>query len=124
MRERALRYSAICAAAVVLAVLIGFSWAPAGERDAVVVGAGLGALVQAAGFWIFAVWLFPGRLWEGYGLGLLARFAVFAAVALWLVPALGLSLGVTLFAMVGVFWLTTVVEPLFMKARTPNSTQR
>ena len=80
--------------------------------------------MQAAGFWIFAVWLFPGRLWEGYGLGLLARFAAFAVVALWMVPALGLPLAATLFAMVGVFWLTTVVEPLFMKARTPNSTQR
>lgn len=123
MKERAVRFSAVCLAAAVLVALIGSAWAPA-ERPAVLAGAGLGALVQAAGFWIFAVWLFPGRLWEGYGLGLLARFAAFAAVALWMVPALGLPLAATLFAMVGVFWLTTVVEPLFMKARTPNSTQR
>jgi hypothetical protein len=124
VKDRAVRFTGVCVVAAVLVVLIGSAFVTPAQRDAVRIGAGIGALVQVLGFWIFAVWLFPGRLWEGYGLGLLARFAVFAAVALWMVPALGLPLGVTLFAMVGVFWLTTMAEPLFMKARTPNSTQR
>jgi hypothetical protein len=123
VKDRAARFTAVCAAAAILVMLIGAWWVPA-DRAAVGAGALIGALVQAAGFWIFAVWLFPRRLWEGYGLGLLVRLAAFAAVALWMVPAMGLPLAVTLFAMVGVFWMTTVVEPLFMKARTPNSTQR
>jgi hypothetical protein len=123
VKDRAIRFSAICALAAALVLAIGTFWAPS-QRGAVAFGAASGALVQAAGFWIFAVWLFPGRLWEGYGLGLLVRLAAFAVVAVWLVPTLGLPLAATLFAMVGVFWATTVVEPLFMKARTPNSTQR
>ena len=122
--QRAFRYTLLCLAAGVLVALVGTAWVGTQERAGVLAGASMGALVQAVGFWVFSVWLFPGRLWEGYGLGLLARFAAFAVVALWLVPALGLPLAVTLFAMVGVFWLTTMVEPLFLKVRTPNSTQR
>jgi hypothetical protein len=124
VKDRAVRFTAVCALVAALVVLIGGAVVAPPQRDAVRAGAAIGAVVQVAGFWIFAVWLFPGRLWEGYGLGLLARFAAFAVVALWMVPAMGLPLAVTLFAMVGVFWLTTMVEPLFMKARTPNSTQR
>jgi len=123
VRDRAIRFTALCALAAALVLAIGLVWVPA-HRGAVALGAASGAVVQSAGFWIFSVWLFPGRLWEGYGLGLLARLTVFAVVALWVVPSLGLPLGPPLFAMVGVFWVTTVVEPLFMKARTPNTTQR
>jgi hypothetical protein len=118
-----LRYTLAVLAVAALVAAAGMSFAGAAHRDGVLAGAGIGAAVQIAAFWIFAVRLYPGRLWHGYGLGMLARFAAFAAVAFLVVPAAGLPLAATLFSLVGVFWLTTLVEPVFLKTRTSNPTQ-
>ena len=80
-------------------------------------------LVQVAVFWIFFVWMYPDRGWHGYGLGLLVRLAVFALAAFVLVPRAGLPFAATLFSLVGVFWLTTMMEPVFLNKRTSNPTQ-
>lgn len=122
MKRQAVRFTALCLLAASVVTVAGGAMAP-GSRDGVAVGALLAALTQAAAFWTFAVWLFPGRLWEGYGLGMLARMVVFGVAALWAVPALGMPFAPTLFSLATVFWLTTMVEPLFLKARTSNTTQ-
>jgi hypothetical protein len=51
------------------------------------------------------------------------RLAVFALAAFVMVPRAGLPLAATLFSLVGVFWLTTMMEPVFLKTRTSNPTQ-
>lgn len=122
MKTQAIRFSAITLAVAALVAAAGQVMDPR-YRGAVAAGALAAALVQVASFWTFAVWLFPGRMWEGYGLGLLVRLAVFGVAAFWAVPALGLPFAATLFALAGVFWVSTMVEPLFLKARTSNSTQ-
>jgi hypothetical protein len=116
------RFTAVCLIVASVVTVAGGAMAPT-ARGAVAVGAFLAAATQAGSFWIFSAWLFPGKMWEGYGLGLLARMAVFGVVALWAVPALGMPFGPTLFSLATVFWLTTMVEPLFLKARTSNTTQ-
>ena len=49
-----------------------------------------------------------------WGLGVLVRFAVVALWAFVLVPALGLSATPALIALVTFFFVSTVVEPLFL----------
>ena len=122
MTRQGLRYTAI---ALVLAALVaagGVLMAPA-YRDGVLAGAGMGLVVQVAVFWAFFVWLYPDRAWSGYGLGLLVRLVVFGVAAFVVVPAAGLPFAATLFSLVIVFWLTTMMEPLFLKTRTSNPTQ-
>jgi len=118
-----LRYTLAALAVAALVVAAGLAFVDAAHRGGVLAGAGIGVAVQVAAFWIFAVWLYPGRMWHGYGLGMLARFAAFAAAAFLVVPRAGLPMAATLFSLVGVFWLTTLVEPVFLKTRTSNPTQ-
>lgn len=120
--KQGIRYTAAALAVAAAIALVGLGLAPQ-HRDGVLAGAGIAALVQVAVFWLFFVWLYPGRGWHGYGMGLLVRLAVFAVAAFVVVPRAGLPLAATLFSLVGVFWLTTVLEPVFLKTRTSNPTQ-
>lgn len=120
--KRGLVYTAAALAVAAVIALIGLGMAPQ-YRQGVLAGAGIGAVVQVAVFWLFFVWLYPDRGWHGYGLGLLVRLAVFAVAAFVVVPQAGLPLAATLFSLVGVFWLTTMLEPVFLKTRTSNPTQ-
>jgi hypothetical protein len=122
VKQQGIRYTAAALAAAALVALVGTSMAPR-FRDGILAGAGIGVAVQVAVFWIFMVWLLPGKGWTAYGLGLLVRLAIFALAAFVLVPLAGLPLAATLFSLVGVFWLTTMMEPVFLKTRTSNPTQ-
>lgn len=120
--KRGLTYTAAALAVAAVIALIGLGLAPQ-YRDGVLAGAALAAVVQVAVFWLFFVWLFPDRGWHGYGLGLLVRLAVFSVAAFVVVPRAGLPMAATLFSLAGVFWLTTMLEPVFIKTRTSNPTQ-
>lgn len=122
MTAQAVRFTAVAIALAALVAAVGLAFAGPAHRGGVLAGAALGMLVQVAAFWAFAVWLFPGRAWHGYGMGMLARLAAFGAAAFLMVPLAGLPFAATLFSLVGVFWLTTLVEPLFLKTRTSNPT--
>ena len=124
MSSQGIRYTAVTFAIAALVAAVGLAAAGGAHPDGVMAGAGIGALVQVAAFWVFAVWLSPDRAWHGYGLGLLARLAAFGAVAFLVIPGAGLPFAATLFSLVGVFWLSTMVEPVFLKSRTSNPTQR
>jgi hypothetical protein len=124
MTAQGIRYTAVTLALAALVAAAGLAYDGGAYREGVMAGAGIAAVVQVAAFWIFAVWLFPGRAWHGYGMGLLARLAAFAAAVFLVVPRAGLPFAATLFSLVGVFWLTTMVEPVFLKTRTSNPTQR
>jgi hypothetical protein len=120
--KQGIRYTAAALAVTAFVVLVGLAAAPR-FRDGVLAGAVVAAVVQVAVFWIFFVWLYPGRGWHGYGLGLLVRLAVFALAAFVMVPQAGLPMAATLFSLAGVFWLTTMMEPVFLNNRTSNPTQ-
>jgi hypothetical protein len=119
--KQGIRYTAAALAAAAFVAAVGLGLAPR-YTGGVLAGAGIGVAVQVAVFWIFFVWLYPGNGWHGYGLGLLVRLAMFALAAFVLVPRAGLPMAATLFSLVGVFWLTTMMEPLFLKTRTSNPT--
>jgi hypothetical protein len=121
--SQAVRYTAVSLLIAAVIAGIGVVLGGGAYRSGVLAGAALGFITQVAVFWIFVVWLFPGRGWHAYGLGLLVRLAVFALAAFVLVPVAGLPLGATLFSLVGVFWISTLIEPLFLKTRTSNPTQ-
>jgi hypothetical protein len=122
MTEQGVRYTAVAALVAAIVAAVGLrATGPAGHAG-VVVGAAVGFAIQVAVFWVFMVRLFPGRVWHAYGVGLLVRFAAFAVVALVAVPQAGLPLAATLFPLAAVFWLTTLAEPAFFKARTPKTT--
>jgi hypothetical protein len=122
VKRQGLRYSAVALLCAALVLAVGVRLVPAAQAGAVITGSLIALVVQVGVFWLFMVRLFPGRGWHGYGLGLLVRFAAFAVVALLLVPMRGMPLGATLFPLAAVFWLTTMLEPLFLKARTPETT--
>jgi hypothetical protein len=123
VKAQALRYTGAVAGIAALVAAVMAAMLGSAALPAILAGAGLGALVQVASFWVFMVWLYPGRAWMGYGLGLLVRFAFFALVAFVVVPRAGLPLGPTLFSLVGVFWLSTMLEPVFLKPRSPRTAQ-
>lgn len=118
MTRRALTFSAVAAAIALAVALVGAALVPAEARRGVYVGAVIALVSQLFFFWLVAVWLFPGRAGLAYGLGMLGRMFVFGVVALVVVPKLALGVGPTLFSLVGVFWVTTMVEPLFLRTRT------
>ena len=122
MTTQGLRYTAAAFAVALMVAAMGALMAGPAGRGGVYAGAGLALGVQVLVFWLFMVWLYPGRQWLGYGLGLLARFALFGVVAFLVVPHAGLPLAPTLFSLVAVLWLTTMLEPAFFKPRPTKTT--
>jgi len=98
---------------LVVGVLLGLLFAEPGDSRAIV-GAGWVALgVQLLTFAIVRL-VEQDQVIAAWGLGVLVRFAVVAVWALLLVPALGLASTPALIALVSFFFVSTVVEPLFL----------
>jgi hypothetical protein len=110
--------------AAVVALLIGLVGAsiPAATRDAVWVGVALGYAAQMAAFWAFFVWIVPGRRILAHGLGMVWRMVVVGITALLLLGAETAIVASMLFALVAFFFVSTVLEPLFL--RTEPLTRR
>lgn len=123
MSTQGLRYTAASLLIAAFVAAVGWGMGGSARYSGVLAGAALGLITQVAVFWIFFVWLYPGRAWHAYGLGFLVRLAVFALAAFVVAPRAGLPFAATLFSLFGVFWLTTLIEPLFLKTRTSNPTQ-
>lgn len=110
----ATRYSV---AVVVVAALVAAAGdlVPGAVRAGVWMGAGIGLVTQVGVVWAMFVGLFPGRRLLAHGLGMMARLMVFAVVAM-LALSQPLELAAsTLFALVAVFFVSTVLEPLFLR---------
>lgn len=84
-------------------------------RAGVWLGAAVGVAAQVLLFWTMFLWLFPGRRLLAHGLGMIARLMVFAMVALLLLSAPAGAAAATLFALVAVFFVSTVLEPVFLR---------
>lgn len=109
---RALEYTLAAGAA---ALAVGGVGAWVGGGAGVWVGAGVAFALQVLLFWGLFVWLLPGRVGLAYGLGVMARFLAVGLLALLWLPRLAVAAGPTLFALVAVFFVSTVCEPLFLK---------
>jgi hypothetical protein len=88
-------------------------FAAPGDRSAIVAAAWVALGVQLLTFTIVRL---VGReqVIAAWGLGVVVRFAVVAVWALLLVPALGLASTSALIALVSFFFVSTVVEPIFL----------
>lgn len=106
-----------CLVQGVLLVLVGlglarFFEAPA-DRAALQVAGGVAFAVQGLTFAIVRL-VGQEQVIAAWGLGVLVRFAVVALWAFVLVPALGLAPTAALIGLVTFFFVSTVVEPLFL----------
>jgi hypothetical protein len=86
---------------------------PAAAR-AVWVSAGVAVLVQLAAFGLTRATQ-PANVVAGWGAGMIVRVMALAAYALLVVNSLGLSMGPALLSLAGFFFVTTLIEPVFLK---------
>jgi len=93
-------------------VLTQFFRAP-GDSAAIVAAGWVAVAVQLL---TFAIVRLVGReqVMAAWGLGVVVRFAVVALWALVLIPALGLAATPALLGLVTFFFVSTVVEPIFL----------
>lgn len=115
MKRQGIRFTLAVAAISVVVAAIGALAVSGPARAGVYVGTGLGFALQVSMFWLFFVWLLPGHFLVAYGLSVAGRFLVVLATAIVGVQLGGLPALPTLFALVGVLFLSTVLEPLFLK---------
>ena len=71
-------------------------------------------VVQAAAFSLVRMMGQPNVI-AGWGLGMILRFVALIAYGLVGVKALGLSMQPALLSMAGFFFITTLIEPVFLK---------
>ena len=115
-------YTVAAAVAAVLVLTVGRTMT-SGEAawSGVKVGVAIGVMVQVAGFWLLSVWALPNRPVLAHGAGMMTRLVVVGFVALALVPRSGLPAAPTLLSLVGVFFLTMLVEPVALKMGAPQA---
>lgn len=113
--KRTLLFVAACAALIAAAWVIGvLLFAGPGVRQALTVAAGTALGVQVVAF-LVARGMARKNVMAGWGLGVLVRFLALAIFALLVVPGLGLPLGASLIGLATFLFLTTLIEPLFLK---------
>ena len=108
-------FAAVCLAAMaVLAALLGVVFHNPVDRRALWVTAGVSWLVQLAAFAVAAHGA-RKNLMVGWAAGIAIRFAAFIVWGLVGVSQLGLPLTAALLSMASYLFVTTLIEPLFLK---------
>jgi hypothetical protein len=88
---------------------------PDGEtRRSVWMSAAVVVIVQALAFALVRM-MQPLNVIAGWGLGMLLRLIALVAFGLFGVKALGLSMQPALLSMAGFFFVSTLIEPVFLK---------
>jgi hypothetical protein len=114
--RRSLLFPVIALALTVAAALVlGVAFDDPGERRAVWTSAAVAYAVQLLAFAI-ARFLRRDNVMLGWGMGVLVRLVTLVAFALVFVNALGLAPTAALISLATCFFLTTLVEPLFLTA--------
>jgi hypothetical protein len=98
----------------VAAAILWLLYVAPNERRAVVIGALVAFAVQVAAFAV-ALTLARSNVMAGWGLGIVVRFVALAAYALLAVPRLGLPMMAALVSLALFFFLSTLIEPFFLK---------
>jgi hypothetical protein len=113
--KRSLLFVAASAALIAAAWVIGvLLFAEAAVRQSLTVAACTALGVQVVAF-LIARGMARKNVMAGWGLGVLVRFLALAIFALLVVPRLGLPLGSSLIGLATFLFLTTLIEPLFLK---------
>lgn len=107
-------YAGAMAVVLIAVGAIGASL-PAAVGRAVWLGVVVAYVAQLVGAVVFSVWLMPDRRLIAHGLEMLWRVLVLAAVAFVLLRADAAVTASVLLAMVAFFFVSTVLEPLFLR---------
>jgi hypothetical protein len=114
--KRPLLFAAACAAA------IGAAWVVAVQlfKDttssrALGIAAGVAFVVQMVAFVIAREFARRQNVMAGWGIGIALRFVVLLAFGLFAVPAFGLPTSSSLLGLAMFLFVTTLIEPLFLK---------
>lgn len=107
-------------AGVTAAVILALAWGltlvmpdPAVVRS-VWISAAFAVLVQLAAFGLTRATQ-PANVIAGWGAGMIVRVMALALYALLVVKALGLVMGPAMLSLAGFFFVTTLIEPVFLK---------
>ena len=113
---RILRFAAASAAAIAAVWVIGMlSVSDAAVRRALGISALLAFVVQLVAFAIARAWVKKQNVMAGWGIGIALRFAALLLFGLIAVPRLGIPVGASLLALAMFLFVTTLIEPLFLK---------
>ena len=114
--KRSLLFALACAA------IIGALWAilvllftEDAVRRALGISAGIAFLVQMVAFFIARAFARRKNVIAGWGIGVALRFVALAIFALVAVPRLGLPLAASLLGLATFLFVSTLIEPLFLK---------
>jgi hypothetical protein len=107
-------YSVACIIAVALLGAIAWSFLDAPARQAMMVSAGVAVGVQVVAF-VVARLLLRKNVMLGWGLGAALRFVVLVVFAVILARTSRASITPALLSFVGFLFVTTVIEPIFLK---------
>jgi hypothetical protein len=115
---RSLGFAAACAAVIGAAWLIGvLVFSDAVVRRALGMAAAVAFLVQQVAFAIARAWggARKQNVMAGWGIGIALRFSALLLFGLVAVPSLGLPLSASLLGLAIFLFVTTLIEPLFLK---------
>ena len=107
-------YAAACIVSIALLGAIAWSFLDGGGQSAMLVSAGLALAVQLVAF-ILARTMRRKNVMVGWGLGSLLRLVVLVIYALVAAKMMRASLTPALMSFVGFLFVTTVIEPIFLK---------
>jgi hypothetical protein len=110
--SQAVRYVAAALAAASVVMLIALGLAPASARPGIVAGGVLALAVQVALLPFLLRRVSGTNVLAAIGISMGCRFLFFGIAAFVLVPVLALPLGPTLFTLAGVFFVTSLLEPV------------
>ena len=98
---------------VVLGWVLGLVFVGDGDARALMISAAVAFVVQLFGF-ALARMSARTNVIAGWGVGMLLRLLTLGVYAFLVVPALALPSGTALIALVAYFFVSTLVEPLFL----------
>jgi len=109
------RFGAVCLTVIAgLAAVLGVFYRSAAERKAIWVAAGVALVIQLAAFAAVRAGS-TKHVMVGWGAGIGIRFSAFLVWGLVGVSQLELPQGAALLSMASFLFVTTVIEPLFLK---------
>jgi hypothetical membrane protein len=114
--RRGATFGAVCLTVIaVLAALLGVFYHRPEDRRALWVAAGIALVVQLAAFAAVHLGARKRNVIVGWAVGIGIRFAAFIVWASVGVSQLGLPQGAALLSMASYLFVTTLIEPLFLK---------
>jgi hypothetical protein len=114
VRTAALFLAVTVALTAVVGWILGYFFRSPAEHHAILVSAVVAVVVQLLAFTIMRL-VKREHVIAGWGVGVILRFAVLAVYGLVIAKAMGLPSAAALVSLAAFFFVSTTVEPLFVK---------